>query len=194
MAITSSNIDSGTTSQRNRSGLWGGPFVMGLLLSLLGIVALGAVVATSVASVIFFGSMLVVAGVFEIIHAFRVRKTGPFLMYLLGGVLSIVVGAMVLARPGSGLVAMTLLLAGYFFASGLFRGITSIVDRYAGWGWDFAYGIVSVVLGVIISSQMPTSTLWALGLVVGVEILSRGISIMAGALAVRGAMQRLAHP
>ncbi|WP_395849338.1 HdeD family acid-resistance protein [Cystobacter fuscus] len=194
MAITSSNIDSGTTPQRSTSGLWGGPFVMGLLLSLLGIVALGAVVVTSVASVIFFGSMLVVAGVFEVVHAFRVRKTGPFLMFMLGGVLSIVVGAMVLARPGSGLVAMTLLLAGYFFASGLFRGITSIVDRYAGWGWDFAYGIVSVVLGVIISAQMPASTLWALGLVVGVEILSRGISIMAGSLAVRGAMQRLAHP
>lgn len=167
---------------------------MGMLLTLLGIVALGAVVVTSVASVIFFGSMLVVAGVFDVVHAFRVRKTGPFLMFLLGGLLSIVVGAMVLARPGSGLVAMTLLLAGYFFASGLFRGITSIVDRYAGWGWDFAYGIVSVVLGVIISAQMPTSTLWALGLVVGVEILSRGISIMAGALTVRGAMQRLAHP
>ncbi|EPX57203.1 hypothetical protein D187_006957 [Cystobacter fuscus DSM 2262] len=176
------------------SGLWGGPFVMGLLITLLGIVALGAVVVTSVASVIFFGSMLVVAGVFEIVHAFRVRKTGPFLMFLLGGVLSIVVGAMLLSRPGSGLVAMTLLLAGYFFASGLFRGITSLVDRYAGWGWDFAYGIVSVVLGVSISTQMPASTLWALGLVVGVEILSRGISIMAGALAVRGAMQRLAHP
>jgi uncharacterized membrane protein HdeD (DUF308 family) len=194
MAIQSSNIDTGTTPQRSMSGLWGGPFVMGLLLSLLGIVALGAVVITSVASVIFFGSMLVVAGIFEIVHALRVRKTGPFLMFLLGGVLSVVVGAMVLARPGSGLVAMTLLLAGYFFASGLFRGITSLVDRYAGWGWDFAYGIVSVVLGIIISAQMPTSTLWALGLVVGVEILSRGISIMAGALAVRGAMRRLAHP
>jgi len=163
------------------------------LLTLLGIVALGAVVVTSLASVIFFGSMLLVAGIFEIIHAFRVRKSGPFLMFLLSGILSIVVGAMILARPGAGLMAMTLLLAGYFFASGLFRGITSIVDRYSGWGWDFAYGIVSVVLGVIISAQMPTSTLWALGLVVGVEILSRGISIMAGALAVRGAMQRLAH-
>jgi uncharacterized membrane protein HdeD (DUF308 family) len=193
MAITNSSIDSKTAPQRNMAGLWGGPFVMGLLLALLGIVSLGAVVITSVASVIFFGSMLVVAGVFELIHAFRVRKTGPFLMFLLGGVLSIVVGAMVLAKPGAGLVAMTLLLAGYFFASGLFRGITSLVDRYAGWGWDFAYGIVSVVLGVIISAQMPTSTLWALGLVVGVEILSRGISIMAGALAVRGAMHRLAH-
>ncbi|OJH37579.1 HdeD family acid-resistance protein [Cystobacter ferrugineus] len=193
MAITGSSIDSRTTPQRNTSGLWGGPFVMGLLLSLLGVVALGAVVATSVASVIFFGSMLVVAGIFEIIHAFRVRKTGPFLMFLLGGILSIVVGAMVLARPGAGLMAMTLLLAGYFFASGLFRGITSLVDRYAGWGWDFAYGLVSVVLGIIISAQMPTSSLWALGIVVGVEILVRGISIMAGALTLRGAMRQVAH-
>ncbi len=194
MAITGSSTDSGTTPRRNMSGMWGGPFVMGLLLALLGIVALGAVVATSVASVIFFGSMLVVAGIFEVIHAFRVRKSGPFLMFLLGGILSIVVGAMVLARPGTGLVAMTLLVAGYLFASGLFRGITSLVDRYAGWGWDFAYGLVSVVLGVIISAQMPTSSLWVLGLVVGVEILVRGISIMAGALALRGAMRQLAHP
>ncbi len=193
MAITHSDIDSGTSPQRNMAGFWGGPFVMGLLLTLLGIVALGAVVLTSFVSVIFYGSMLMVAGVFEIIHAFRVRKTGPFLMFLLGGILSLVVGVMVLAQPGVGLVALTLLLAGYFFASGLFRGVTSIVDRYANWGWDFAYGVVSVLLGAIIFAQMPASTLWALGLVVGVEILSRGISIMAGALAVRGAMRRYVH-
>jgi uncharacterized membrane protein HdeD (DUF308 family) len=115
-------------------------------------------------------------------------------MFLLGGILSIVVGAMVLARPGAGLVAMTLLLAGYFFASGLFRGITSLVDRYAGWGWDFFYGLVSVVLGIIISAQMPTSSLWALGVVVGVEIFVRGLSIMAGALTLRGAMRQVTHP
>ncbi|WP_306818914.1 HdeD family acid-resistance protein [Archangium lipolyticum] len=194
MAITDSNPGSDindTRGSRMQASLWGGPFLMGLLVALVGVVALGAVVLTSVLSVIFYGAMLVVAGIFEVVHAFRVRKTGPFLLFLLGGILSIVVGAVVLARPGVGLVALTLLLAGYFFASGLFRSITSISDRYAGWGWDFAYGIVSVVLGAIIFAQMPASSLWALGVVVGVEILVRGISIMAGSLAVRGAMRKL---
>jgi uncharacterized membrane protein HdeD (DUF308 family) len=96
---------------------------------------------------------------------------------------------LVLARPDVGLVALTLLLAGYFFASGLFRGITSIMDRYAGWGWDFAFGIVSVVLGAIIFIQLPYSSMYALGIVVGVQILSRGISIMAAALMVRRAVR-----
>ena len=191
MATTDSRLDS-TPGSRTTAGLWGGPFVMGLLLTLLGIVALGAVVLTSVVSVIFYGSMLLVAGIFELVHAFRVRKTGPFMMFLLGGILSIVVGLLLLARPGSGLLALTLLLAGYFFANGLFRGITSIADRYSGWGWDLAYGIVSVVLGAIIFAQFPASSLWALGVVVGVEILSRGISIMAGALVVRGMLRRRA--
>lgn len=178
-------------NKRNTSGFWGGPFVMGLLITLLGVVALAAVPITSLATVIFYGSLLVVGGVFEMVHAFRVRKTGPFLMFLLGGVLSIVVGALLLMRPGIGLVSLTLLMAGFFFARGLFRGITSLMDRYSGWGWDCAYGIVSVALGAIIFAQLPYSSMWALGVVVGVEILSRGVAMMAAALAFRGALRRL---
>ncbi len=184
-------VDSSPNNPRNLSSLWGGPFVMGLLITLLGIVALAWVGFTSVVSVFYFGAMLVVAGIFEIVHAFRVRKTGPFLMFLLGGILSIVVGALVWSRPGAGLAALTLLIAGYFFASGLFRGITSIADRYTGWGWDVAYGIVSVVLGVIIFAQFPASSLYVVGLLVGVEILSRGLSIMAGSLAIRRVTRRV---
>jgi uncharacterized membrane protein HdeD (DUF308 family) len=112
-------------------------------------------------------------------------------MFLLGGILSIVVGALVWSRPALGLVALTLLIAGYFFASGLFRGINSLMERYPGWGGDLAYGIVSVVLGAIIFAQLPYSSLYTLGIVVGVEILSRGLSIIAGALLVRRVTRRL---
>jgi uncharacterized membrane protein HdeD (DUF308 family) len=183
--------DTSGPDTRKMSGFWGGPFVMGLLITLLGLLALASVPITSLATVFFYGALLVAGGIFEMVHAFRVRKTGPFLMFLLGGILSIVVGALVLMRPGIGLVSLTLLMAGFFFARGLFRGITSVMDRYSGWGWDFAYGIVSVALGAIIFAQLPYSSLWALGLVVGVEILTRGISMMAAALAVRGAMRRV---
>ncbi|WP_233261328.1 HdeD family acid-resistance protein [Vitiosangium sp. GDMCC 1.1324] len=191
MAITDSNIGSTGGRTNLKSNVWGGPFVMGLLITLLGVVALSSIVFTSLATAVFYGAMLFVGGIFEVIHAFRVRKSGPFLMFLLGGILSAVVGALVLMNPGAGLLALTLLIGGYFFASGLFRGITSIADRYEGWGWDFAYGLVSVALGVIIFAQMPYSSLWAPGILVGVEILSRGIAMMAGALTVRKVVREL---
>jgi uncharacterized membrane protein HdeD (DUF308 family) len=188
-------MSSGTSSpssSRMGSSIWGGPFVVGLLITLLGCLALASIAVTSLLSVIFYGSLLTVMGIAEIVHAFRVRKTGPFLLFLLGGVLSIVVGVLVLAWPAAGMAAMTLLLAGYFFATGLFRSITSIMDRYARWGWDFVDGIVCVALGVIIMAQWPLSTLWAVGIVVGVGIISRGIALMANSLAVRNVI-REAH-
>lgn len=186
MATPESKLEPPRPASSLVSSLWGGPFLVGLLLSLLGIVALGAVVLTSFASAIFFGSMLMVAGVFEIIHALRIRRAqGPFLLFLLGGILSVGVGLMALLRPGAALFSLTLLLAGYFCVNGLFRSITSVTDRHQGWGWDFAFGLMSLVLGVIIFALLPFSSLWALGLVVGVEILVRGIAIMAGALQAR---------
>jgi uncharacterized membrane protein HdeD (DUF308 family) len=193
MAIdpTSSDIRPPTRS-RMGSSVWGGPFVVGLLITLLGCLALASIGITSLISVIFYGSLLTVMGIAEIVHAFRVRKTGPFLLFLLGGVLSTIVGVLVLAWPAAGLAAMTLLLAGYFFATGLFRAITSLMDRYPRWGWDFADGVVCVALGVIIMALWPLSTLWAVGIVVGVGIISRGIALMASSLAVRSVL-REAH-
>jgi uncharacterized membrane protein HdeD (DUF308 family) len=175
---------------RNTSSLWGGPFVTGLLIALLGVLALASLPITSLATVFFYGALLVAGGLFEMVHAFRVWKTGPSWMFLLGGIFSVFVGAWVLMRPGLGLVSLTVLMAGFFFTRGLFRGINAAMDRYSGWGWDVVYGLVSVALGAIIFARLPYSSLWALGLVVGVEILSRGLALMAVALMARSAMRR----
>lgn len=183
-----SNVNS-PGGTRLGSNIWGVPFIVGLLISLLGCFSLISVGLASLATVFFYGTLLFCMGVGEIVHAFRVRKTGPFLLYLLGGVLTLVVGLMVLAWPGAGLGALTLMLAGYFFATGLFRTITSLMDRYPRWGWDCADGLVSVALGAIIMAQWPNSTLWAVGIVVGVELLSRGIALMAASLSVRGVLR-----
>ena len=172
------------------SALWTGPFVMGLLITLLGLLALGSVALTSFLSALFYGGVLMVAGVLEIVHGLRNRDTGPFLLFVLGGLLSFLVGGFLLTQPDAGLVALTLLLASYFLASGFFRVITASLDRHPGWGWDFAQGAVSVLLGALIFSRMPSSSLWVLGVVVGVEIFTRGLSLLAGALVVRGLMRR----
>lgn len=172
-------------SGRATAAAWGVPFVMGLLLTLLGVVALGAATVTGLASIVLYGLLLLASGVLEIVYAFRVRREGNFLLYFLAGVLSVIVGGLFLAQPGVGLASVTLLLAGFFFANGFFRGLTSVLDRYSNWGWDLLYGVVSVALGVVIFAQWPISALWVVGTLVGVEIIVRGVSLIAASLAAR---------
>lgn len=194
MAITIERNETTPTGSTPRatSTLWGGPFILGLLLAVLGIVSLGASFITSLVSAIFFGAMLTIAGISEIVAAFRVRKSGgPFVLYLLGGVLSAVVGLFILVYPKAGLAALTLMLAGYFFASGLFHAITSIVDRYPRWGWDLFYGAVSIFLGIVVMAEWPISAIWLVGTMVGIGILFRGIALMAGSLTLRRAMRQV---
>ena len=175
---------------REVSAAWGGPFVMGTLLVLLGIFAFIAAGITSLATAIMFGILLFVAGILEIVYAFRVRRGGRFTLYFLGGIFSVVVGVLFLVRPLAGLAALSLLLAGYFFATGLFRGITSVMDRYPRWYFDFFYGVVAVLLGVLIVAQWPISSLWIVGALVGAEIASRGIAMMAVALEMRRVLRQ----
>lgn len=158
---------------------------MGLLILIAGILCYIAAGITSLASILVFGVLLFVAGVLEIINAFRRRASGQFLLYFLAGLLSLVVGALFIFRPLFGLASVTLLLAGYFFASGLFRCLTSLVDRYSGWGWDFFSGAVSVVLGVILVAQWPQSSLWLVGVLVAIELVIHGAMIMGMALTLR---------
>jgi uncharacterized membrane protein HdeD (DUF308 family) len=164
---------------------WGVPMVMGILLIVGGVLALSATVLTSLVSVIYLGALLLIVGVLEIVGAFRIRRRDPFVVYFLAGMLSLVVGGLFLYRPLAGLAALTLLIAGYLFASGLFRGIVPLVNRYPRWGWDLAYAILAVSLAVYLAASWPTSTLWVLGTVVAVEIIARGITLVAASRVLR---------
>ncbi|MFY0582135.1 HdeD family acid-resistance protein [Cystobacter fuscus] len=190
MATPDSSLEPSPRRPWSPSALWTGPLVMGVLVTLLGVLALGSATLTSLLSVLFYGVLLMGAGVLEIVHGLRNRDTGPFLLFVLGGLLSFLVGGFLLTQPGAGLMSLTLLLAAYFFASGFFRILTASSDRHPGWGWDFAQGAVSVMLGALIFSRMPSASPWVLGVVVGVELLTRGLSLLAGALVVRGLMRR----
>lgn len=176
--------------RREESATWGGPFLLGLLLVIVGIACIGAAYTASVASVLVLGGFLVVAGVLELVGGARSheRRVRPWVW--LEGILSIVIGVLILARPLAGLATLTLLLACYFFANGLFHGITAVADRYPGWGMDLLYGIVAVFLGIMVVRTWPLSSLWLAGTLIGVEIIFRGVSLMSAGLFVR----RLLHP
>jgi uncharacterized membrane protein HdeD (DUF308 family) len=173
------------TIVKERNVRWGAPMVLGILMILLGAFALAASVATTLITTVVLGVMLLVVGVMEIIAAVRVGRTGPWLTYLLAGILSLVVGALFLDRPLATMASLTLLIAGFLFAAGLFHGITAIADRYPGWGVDFLYGVVAVALGIYIVASWPISAFWVIGTVVGIEILARGIALVAASWALR---------
>jgi uncharacterized membrane protein HdeD (DUF308 family) len=170
---------------RDRRGAWRSPLVVGALLIVGGVLALGASVATSLVSIYFLAGLLLAVGILEIVAASRLRSSGPFVVYFLAGVLTAVVGGLMMSRPIAGLGAVTLLIVGNMFACGLFRGITSIVDRYPRWGWDAAYGAMTIILASYIAASWPISALWVLGTVVSAEIIGRGITLVASAYALR---------
>jgi uncharacterized membrane protein HdeD (DUF308 family) len=179
-----------TSTRPAHSNGWGVPMTIGILLILGGAFALYAAVLTTLVSVIFVGGLLVAVGILEIVSAFRARHNGPFVAYLLTGLLSLVVGGLFLWHPIAGLASLTLLIAGYLFVSGLFRGITAIADRYPRWGWDVAYAIVAVVLGIYVVAQWPISALWVLGAVVAAEIIAHGIALVAASWVLRDLQHR----
>ncbi len=164
---------------------WAIPMTIGVLMIVGGMFALCASVLASFISVIYIGVMLVAVGILEMVTAFRIRRGGPTVMLLLAGLLALVVGALILYRPLGGMASLTLLIACYLLASGLFRAVISVAERYPRWGWDLAYGIIAVLLGAYIIASWPISALWVLGTAVGAEITVRGIILVAASRALR---------
>lgn len=174
---------------RSPNASWGPPFVSGLLIALVGLVAFWTPVVTGVASAMLIGALLTAAGLIEVVGAIRNRHRGSIALPLLSGILTAVVGMLFLARPLLGVAALGLLLAAYFFATGLFRGITSIADRYPRWGWDFAYALIALAAGVFTLLGWPRSSLLLIGMLVGIELMARGVALMGIGWKVRGFLQ-----
>jgi len=151
---------------------------LGLALVVLGIVALGASVVTTLASVILFGWVLLVGGVMQIVQGFRMRRWGGFLRHLLNGLLGLVVGLLLLGRPAAGALSLTLLMAAFFMVGGLLRIAAVLTVRFPGRGWALLGGVVTFVLGLLIWSEWPVSALWVIGTFVGIDLLLEGWALV----------------
>ena len=153
--------------------------VLGIFLIFVGLTALSSVIAASLATAIVIGLLLLLGGLAETFGAFWARGWSGFLLHLLSGVLSIVVGALFLRAPVGALLALTLLVACLLMVGGLFRISAALTYRFAAWGWALAIGIVDLILGVMIWMQWPVSAMWVIGLFVGISLLFRGSSWIA---------------
>jgi uncharacterized membrane protein HdeD (DUF308 family) len=172
---------------RAESATWGGTLGLGILWTIAGVLCLAATGVSSVAAVYYVGALLAIGGLLSIIWAFRGAGGGAAVL----GILSLVVGVLLFIHPGAGLASLTVLLIGYFFIAGLFRVVTSLADRYQGWGFEFVSGLCAIAIGVIAVRSWPNSSVWLLGTLVGAELLVRGIFMVAGAVSARRVMRSI---
>ena len=119
--------------------------------------------------------LMIAAGIARTIFAFQAESWGRGTLTFFLGVLTAFCGLVILARPGIGLSTLTLILAAYFFADGLFECIASFKLRpMKGWWWMLLGGFVSIALGLMIAREWPLSGLWAVGVLVGVKLIFAG--------------------
>ena len=176
------------TSHDERAGLrplWGVLLILGLVSIVLGILAVSSTFVATLASVVVFGVLLMVAGVTEVIHAVMVRHWRSFALHLLAAGIYLMVGLFMLEDPVRAAAVLTLLFAASFFVGGLLRAVFSVVVASPGWPGVLLHGLVDLLLGVIILSGWPGSSLGIIGLFVGLDLIFHGMAWVSLALSVR---------
>lgn len=166
-------------------GDWKWFLALGVFLVLLGTIGIGAASFFTDVIVILCGFLMLTGGIAQIAQAFWARRWSGFLLQLIIGILDIVIGLFMIARPGKAELVITLLLAAWFVAGGLFRMIGGLALRFPNWGWMVFGGFVTALLGLAVLAEFPQSGEFFLGLYVGISLLFQGWSWIMLALSLR---------
>jgi uncharacterized membrane protein HdeD (DUF308 family) len=167
---------------------WGLFLFEGIVLVVLGVLSVVVPVVASIAATLFFGWLLLVSGIVGLITTFRARHAPGFWWSLLSAVVAIVAGLLLLGWPLLGTLSLTAVLIGFLFAEGVVSIMYALEHRSAlsgRWGWMLASGILDVVLGLILFAGLPGTARWALGLLLGINLLFGGWALIMMALHAR---------
>lgn len=161
---------------RERTGGSGIGIVIGVLLVILGLIAIARPIYATIASTVVFGWLFIFAGIAQIVYAFRSHGAGQIIWKLLLGLLYLGAGIVVLSNVLSGAIALTLILGITIFVQGALQVILAFGIRPArNWGWVLFSGILGIILGIFIWSEWPFNAAWLIGLFVGISLLFNGI-------------------
>jgi uncharacterized membrane protein HdeD (DUF308 family) len=167
---------------------WKAFLIEGILLAILGLAAMIVPPLASLAITIFLGWMFLISGIAGLALTIWARAMPGFWWSLLSAVLAIGAGIILLVRPVQGTLTLTIVVGAYFLAEGVATIMYSLEHRRElseRWSWLLVAGIVDIVIAGIIISGLPGSALWAIGLLVGINLLFGGISLIGMALAAR---------
>jgi uncharacterized membrane protein HdeD (DUF308 family) len=162
--------------------------VEGVVLIVLGIAAIIVPVIATLAFTLVIGWLFLISGAVGLATTFWMRNAPGFWWSLVSAVIAIAAGIILLLWPISGTVSLTLVLIAFFFVEGVATIMYAIQHRAQlshRWGWMLASGIVDLILAGIIFAGLPETATWALGLLVGINMLFGGTAMIGMALAAR---------
>lgn len=160
----------------------------GILLVIFGLAALLLPPLASIAVTILLGWMFLIAGIAGLVFSFWARQMPGFWWSVLSAVLALVAGVVLLLRPVEGTLTLTIVVGAYFLAEGVATIMYALEHRRQlsdRWGWLLAAGVMDLLVAGIIIAGLPGSALWAIGLLVGINLLLGGASLIGVALAAR---------
>jgi uncharacterized membrane protein HdeD (DUF308 family) len=162
--------------------------VEGIVLIVLGALAILVPNIATLAVELLVGWLLLITGVVGLFTTFWAKPVAGFWWALISAIISIVAGVLLLVWPLTGVISLTLVLIAFF----LIEGISSIMyalqhksELSGRWGWMLASGIITLVLAFLIWSRLPSTAAWAIGLLVGIDLVFGGAALVGIALAAR---------
>ncbi|HET7445511.1 MAG TPA: HdeD family acid-resistance protein [Solirubrobacterales bacterium] len=169
-----------------REGLarsWKGLMAVGIVAIVIGCIAILIPAVASVGTAIFIGWILVIAGAFLVAAAFSAHSVGSLLLRLLWAAITVIVGIWLIVEPHNGTLTLTFVLGVYF----LFMGITRITVAFLGRGqpnagWVGLSGVCGLLIGILVLVKFPSSADWAIGLLVGIDLIFAGWTLTSIAL------------
>src|SRR3954465_6888301 len=192
---TSMTLHDDTTNLQSRMSAavrehWKAFLFEGILLVILGLAAMILPPLASLAVTIFLGWMFLISGVAGLVLTFWARRMPGFWWSLFSAVLALGAGIVLLAQPVQGTVTLTIVVGAYFLAEGVATIMYALEHRKElteRWGWLLTSGIMDILIACFIIAGLPGSALWALGILVGINLLFGGAMLIAVALAARKA-------
>jgi uncharacterized membrane protein HdeD (DUF308 family) len=167
---------------------WNWLLGLGIIFVILGSVGLGMVVGLTLASVLFLGVLLLIAGFSQIIDVFKSKQWKGAIWHAGIAFLYLIAGGVVIYDPFLASTMITAFIAWILIVIGIARLIMAFTLRHAtGWFWYLLAGLTTIVLGVFILLQWPYSGLWVLGMFIAIELLVSGWTYIFLALAMRRA-------
>jgi uncharacterized membrane protein HdeD (DUF308 family) len=181
MEIGGASMDPEVREGLERS--WKALLFVGILAIVIGCIAILVPAVASVGTAIFIGWILLIAGAFLVAAAFSAHSIGTVVLRLLWAALTVIVGVWLIVEPHNGTLTLTLVLGIYF----LFMGITRIAVAFAARGQQNAglvglSGVAGLLIGILVLAKFPSSADWAIGLLVGIDLIFAGWTLTSVAL------------
>jgi uncharacterized membrane protein HdeD (DUF308 family) len=166
--------------------------IEGILLTVLGMLAILLPAVASLAATLIFGWLLLLSGAMGLVTTIRARRAPGFGWSLASALVGLVAGGLLLAQPVQGTVSLTAVLIAFLIAEGVVSIFYATEHRKgfsAGWGWMLVSGLLDLVLAVILLAGLPGTAVWALGVLLGVNMIVGGAALLSMSLQARSPAQ-----